>query len=312
MKKIYSLLLLSIIVFSCKEQPTADTIIHNGTIYTVQDETPIVEAVAIKEGKVVYAGSYDEALKWKNEATELIDLEGKTMTPGFIESHGHLMGLGYNELNLDLMDVKSYQEMVDRVKEAIDKSKPGEWILGRGWHQDKWDSLPKNTVGGFQTHELLSAVSPDNPVYLSHASGHAAIANAKAMEIAGVNQLSVEQLQSEIEGGEVFRDELGNPTGVFNETAQRLIRKHIPEDSPERDRMALELAIKACHRNGITSFHDAGIGRGTIDLYNQFVKEDKLKVRTYAMLTGWDRELLDEWMAKAFILILVIGCQYVL
>ncbi len=132
--------------------------------------------------------------------------EGATMTPGFIESHGHIMGLGYNELRLDLMNIKSYDEMIEMVKQAVAKAQPGQWILGRGWHQDKWDTKPDKMVKGFQTHEKLSEVSPNNPVYLGHASGHAGFANAKAMQIAGVNMMSVESLESNMgEGGEIIR-----------------------------------------------------------------------------------------------------------
>jgi predicted amidohydrolase YtcJ len=210
------------------------------------------------------------------------------------------MGVGYNELNLDLASVHSYEELVEKVKEAVSKAKPGQWVVGRGWHQDKWDRKPEKTVKGFQTHQLLSAVSPDNPVFLRHASGHAAMANAKAMELAGVNPLSAEKLQRNLteEGGEVIVDELGNPTGLFNERAMGLIARHIPENTSENDSQALQLAIEACWRNGITSFHDAGAGRENIELFRQFKKEGKLGVRLYVMLTGFDRDLIYEWIKK--------------
>jgi hypothetical protein len=209
------------------------------------------------------------------------------MIPGFIEGHGHIMGVGYNEMELDLMAVKSYDELVDKVREAAAKAKPGEWILGRGWHQDKWDQRPERMVKGFQTHHLLSEASPDNPVFLSHASGHAALANAKAMEIAGVNQLSVEQGTSfSGEGGEIIRDELGNPTGIFNERAMGIIRSHIPANSASSHAQAFELALAACARNGITGFHDAGADQRSIDLFRQFKERDQLTVRLYVMLGG--------------------------
>jgi predicted amidohydrolase YtcJ len=185
------------------------------------------------------------------------------------------------------------------VKEAVDKAQPGQWILGRGWHQDKWDTKPDKMIKGFQTHHLLSEVSPNNPVFLRHASGHAALANAKAMEVAGVNQLSVEALkESSEEGGEIIRDEMGNPTGIFNERAMGIISKHIPQDDESRDSQALSLAIQACWRNGITSFHDAGASRENIELFNQFKNDGKLGVRLYVMLTGWDRDLVYEWFKK--------------
>jgi len=293
-------LVLTLIFSSCSEnKEPATMIIHGGTIYTVDDSQAMVEAVAVKDNTILFAGSLEEAESFKNDHTQVLDLEGKTMTPGLIEGHGHFMGLGYNELRLDLMNTKSYQEIIDAVAERVKTAAPGEWILGRGWHQSKWDSLPKDMVKGFQTHHRLSEVSPDNPVYLGHASGHAGFANAKAMEIAGLLTLYKEGIKAyEIEGGEVFVDELGRPTGVFNERAQTLIGKHIPETTPESDIQAFNLAVEACHKNGITGFHDAGIGRGTIDLFNTMKSEGKMDVRLYAMLTGWDEELLNEWYEK--------------
>jgi hypothetical protein len=140
-------------------------------------------------------------------------------------------------------------------------------------------------------------------VFLRHASGHAGFANAKAMQIAGVNQLAAERPNALMEkggvaGGEVLRDALGNPTGLFNERAMTLITQHIPDNTSETDRQALELAIKACLRNGITSFHDAGASRENIELFHQFKKEGKLDTRLYVMITGYDRELIEEWFKR--------------
>jgi predicted amidohydrolase YtcJ len=299
-KLILCLVAVMLAVTSCRQktQP-ADLIIYGGTIYTVNDKQPVVEAVVVRGDKIEYAGTQQEALRYKGEATQLLNLEGKVMTPGFIEGHGHLMGVGYNELNLDLMDVKSYDELVERVREAATRAQPGQWILGRGWHQDKWDVKPERMVKGFQTHHKLSEATPNNPVFLRHASGHAAMANAKAMEIAGVNPLAKDKTaKGNIEGGEIILDELGNPTGIFNERAMSLIARHIPEDNDERDRQALERAIQACWRNGITGFHDAGTSRENIALYRTFRDEGKLGVRLYVMLTGWDRDLVHEWVKK--------------
>lgn len=301
-KKIRPLLLIPVLSWSCNtvsDVETADLVITGGTIYTMNDQQPMVETVAVKGDKILFAGSNEGASKFKAETTEVLDLGGRTMTPGFIEGHGHIMGLGYNELNLDLLDTKSYDQVVDMVKEAAEKAAPGEWITGRGWHQSKWNLENETIVKGFQTHDKLSAVSPDNPVYLRHASGHAGFANAKAMEIAGVLPLSRESLtEVEVEGGEIIRDELGNPTGVFNERAQTLITKHVPETTPEKDKKALEMAIKACWRNGITSFHDAGASRDALALFKDFKAKGDLGLRLYVMLTGWDKELLEEWYQK--------------
>lgn len=293
------LFLAAALAWGCQSKPVpADLIIHGGTIYTADDKQPTVEAVAVNADTIRFAGSLDEARKLQGEKTEMLDLKGATMTPGFIESHGHIMGVGYNEMNLDLMSVKSYEELVEKVKEAVAKAEPGQWILGRGWHQDKWDKKPEKMIKGFQTHELLSAASPNNPVYLTHASGHAGFANAKAMQLAGVNLLSVEKLSGELEGGEIIRDKMGNPTGIFNERAQTLIRKVIPENTPETNARALELAMDACARLGITGFHDAGASRDNIELFQSFADSGRLKTRLYVMITGWDRTLIREWYKR--------------
>jgi predicted amidohydrolase YtcJ len=286
-------------ISACSSHPKADMVISGGSIYTADANQSMVESVAIVDGLIVFAGSAKDVEKWIGKSTEVVDLKGATMTPGFIESHGHFMGLGYNELNIDLMQVTSYEEMVELVRAAAEKLGPGQWITGRGWHQSKWTTQPDVLVEGFQTHDLLSAATPNNPVFLRHASGHAGFANAKAMEIAGVNQLALESLAKEMEGGEILRDALGNPTGIFSEPqAMNLITRHIPETTPETDRQAFELAVAACHRHGITSFHDAGIDRATIEFYHSMQKEGKMGIRMYGMLTGWDRQLLEEWYQR--------------
>ncbi len=299
MRKTFVLLGLITVLFSaCNNKETADIVFKNGTIYTVDNQQSMAEAVAVKDGMILAIGSSKDISAYEGRETEVIDLAGKTMTPGFIESHGHLMGIGYNKLELDLMHVKTYEELVEKVAEAVEKAEPGDWITGRGWHQSKWIETPDKVVKGFQTHEQMSAVSPDNPVYLRHASGHATFANAKAMELAGVNRLSIESLSSEVEGGEIIKDELGNPTGVFTERASSLVGKLVPRDTEERAELALEMAIQECLEKGITSFHDAGSGQAFIDRLQKFKAEGKLGIRMYTMLTGRQPELLEEWYKR--------------
>jgi hypothetical protein len=283
-----SLLLLA----ACAPAQKADLVLRNGTIYTVNGQMPKAEAVAAKAGKIVFVGSSAAAENWIGEQTEVIDLQGKTVTPGFIESHGHIMGIGYAAMRLDLMDAASYDEVVARVAEAVKKAQPGEWILGRGWHQSKWNPAPQPMVRGFQTHHALSKVSPDNPVYLTHASGHAGFANAKAMALAGVTKETAFE-----EGGEIIKDAAGDPTGVFVERAQGLIGRHIPSSTPEMNRRALELAIEECVQKGLTGFQDAGSGRSAIELYKAFLSEGKLKMRLWVMVGGRDNKMLDELFA---------------
>lgn len=295
------LLLGVIALFACacgSGQETADIVFKNGMIYTADSHSSKAEAVAVKNGLIIAIGSTEEISGHEGSNTRVVDLAGKTLTPGFIESHGHLMGVGYNKLELDLMYVKTYDELVQKVAEAVEKAEPGDWITGRGWHQSKWIETPDKVVKGFQTHDKMSAVSPDNPVYLRHASGHATFANAKAMELAGVNRLSVESLSGEVEGGEIIEDELGNPTGVFTERASSLIGRLVPRDTEERAEQALEMAIEECLQKGITSFHDAGSGQAFIDRLQRFKAEGKLGIRTYTMLSGRSPELLEEWYKK--------------
>ena len=293
--------LLASLLVSCQsgeKHQIATEIFHGGSIYTADETSPMVEAVAIKDSIILFSGSFEEAKKFANESTVITDLKGKTMIPGLIESHGHLMGVGENQLNIDLLNATSYEELIALVDSAIATKEPGEWILGRGWHQDKWDSVTGGLIDGFPTNELLNTISPNNPVYLRHASGHAGIANAKALEIAGLSSLNPESIESEVEGGEVIRDELGNPTGVLNERAMGLVTKYIPAKNDEYYRQALKLAISHCHENGITSFHDAGIDAGTIELYQAAQKNKQLQLRIYAMVSGPDRELTSEWLAR--------------
>ena len=283
-------ILLLCVCLSCQSRKEpADLVILGGKIYTMNDREPVVGAVAVSDGKIVFAGAEQKARSYVAEKTQVIDLKGKVMTPGFIEGHGHIMGVGYNELEVDLVAAKSYEELVETVKEAVARAEPGQWILGGGWHQDKWDRRPSRMVKGFQTHHLLSEISPENPVFLRHASGHAALANAKAMELAGVSQLATEKGKNlSGDGGEIIRDEHGNPTGIFNERAMDIIAAHIPDNSMATDSQALKLALDACIRNGITGFHDAGASQQRIDLFKDFKNKGQLNIRLYVMLDGAD------------------------
>ncbi len=288
-------MILPLMMFtSCgpKEEP-ADTIIFGGTIYTVDENNPSVEAVAVRGDRIVFAGNMADAEKFKSETTEMLDLEGRTMTPGWIEGHGHFFGMGQSKLNLDLSQVKNYDEMIALVKQAAENAAPGTWILGRGWHQSKWNQEPEEVVNGFQTHNKMSEVTPENPVWLTHASGHAAFGNAKAMEMSGVTSETADP-----DGGEIIKNELGNPTGIFNERAMSLISRNLPYSNEGDAKRAMALAVQEALANGITTFHDAGSGTETIELMKHFLDSGEMKVRLYVMLSGRDRNLLEEYYAK--------------
>jgi predicted amidohydrolase YtcJ len=186
------------------------------------------------------------------------------------------------------MKVRNWDEIVAMVAETAKTKKPGEWILGRGWHQEKWDRVPAGAVEGFPTHELLSKAAPNNPVFLTHASGHATIANAKAMELAGVTR----KTQSP-SGGEILKDRAGNPIGVFRERASGLIGRALSADlakrTPEQVEAdavrEVEMADREYISKGIVSVHDAGVGFEDVDLYRKLAEQGKLNVRLYVMLS---------------------------
>ena len=195
----------------------------------------MVEAVAIKDDLIIKTGDISEIRKFSNNNTKEINLDGRTMIPGFIEGHAHIMGTGYNQKNLDLLNTSSYDEIIQIVKEKSQTIPEGEWIIGRGWHQDKWKNSPEKLIRGFPTHNKLSEAVPNHPVYLRHASGHASLANEKAMELFSINKET-----KDIDGGEIFRDISGNPTGVFNETAQGMISP--PSNTFEDHLIALKIS----------------------------------------------------------------------
>ncbi|WNJ16655.1 amidohydrolase [Pontibacter sp. G13] len=285
--------LLLVGLYACSppsDQAPFDLVFQNGHIYTVNPEQPEAEVVGVVGHEIAFVGSAAEAAARMGSSTKVVDLDGQTLIPGFVESHGHLLNLGRQQQRLQLAKAANFEAVAEQVAEAAAHSQPGEWILGRGWHQDKWDVQPAVKVDGFPTHDLLSEAAPDNPVLLVHASGHAAIANAKAMEIAGI-----EANQIFGEGGEIILDEAGNPTGLFVENAESLIADMIPAETRESREEALQLAIEASHEAGVTSFHDAGAADETLDILKDWEESGELSLRVYTMLMGSDTTLLKDW-----------------
>ncbi len=301
-KIFFIFLIASIIAFSsgCAKTEPADLVLKNGKIVTMDESKPEVQALAVRGDLVVAVGSDKDIESHIGDATQVIDLGGRLAIPGFIESHGHFTGIGRAKMQLDLMKVNNWDEVIAMVAEAVKKAQPGEWIQGRGWHQEKWDTTPEPNVDGLPYHHSLSKVSPDNPVWLSHASGHASYANAKAMELAGITKDTPNP-----PGGEIVRDPGGNPIGVFRETAQRLVSRgmshYLDERTPDQvdaeQRKIVELAVQECLSKGITSFHDAGSSFSTIDLFKEFAEQDKLGLRLYVMVRV-DNEALKERLSE--------------
>jgi len=269
------------------EEP-ADLVLRGGKIVTMDDLTPEAEALAIRGDTIVAVGSNQEIEPFVGPATEVVELDGHLAIPGLIEGHGHFLGVGHSKMQLNLMETKNWDEIVAMVAEAVKNAEPGEWIYGRGWHQEKWDKTPEPNVDGNPHHDALSEVSPDNPVLLGHASGHATFANAKAMELGGVTKATEAP-----PGGEVVRDSHGNPIGVFRETASRLVSPGSEWNESTATKQAL-LAVDECLSKGITSFHDAGSSSRTIDLFRKLASEGKMGIRLYVMISGSNETLAEE------------------
>ena len=266
----------------------ADLVLRNGHIVTVDDTNPEAQALAAKDGRIVALGSDADIEEYIGSDTEVIDLEGMTAIPGLIEGHGHFMGVGNANLQLNLMDVANWDEIVAMVEEEVAQAEPGELIRGRGWHQEKWDKMPEPNVDGLPFHHSLSAVSPDNPVVLRHASGHASYANAKAMEMSGIDASTRDPAS-----GEIVRDAEGNPIGAFRESAGRLLGPVQEGGVPADPRRVAELAQEEALAKGLTSFQDAGSGFETVDVLREMAKDGSLKIRLWVMLSASNAQLAE-------------------
>ncbi|MCF8246767.1 MAG: amidohydrolase [Saprospiraceae bacterium] len=288
-------LLVFVALFSCQNsKQEADTILLNGNVYTVDEANPTAQAIAIKDGLILRIGANEDMAELNGEKTEVIDLGGQFAMPGFIEGHGHFSGMGYSLIDLNFLKSKNWEEIVAAVGEAAKKAKPGEWIVGRGWHQEKWNEALEQHVQGYPYHDHLSEVSPNNPVVLRHASGHALIANKVAMDAAGISKESPDPA-----GGHIVRDPSGEAIGVFEERAMASIAKvHQeylatlpPEAQLERWQNGIELAQAECLKHGVTSFQDAGSHFDEIERYKKMAEEGKLRLRLWAMVRHSSEEL---------------------
>ncbi len=284
-----NILFFSIIVFliGCSETQTPDSIIINANVWTVDEKSPKAEAIAIMDGKIIAIGESTEIEKLKSEVTKVIDAKGAFVMPGWIEGHGHFSGLGKSLQNLNFLKSKNWDDVISQVREKAKTLKPGEWIEGRGWHQEKWDKTPEENYHGYPVHDELSAASPDNPVILYHASGHSLFANKKAMEAAGISRETGNPM-----GGEVVKDGNGDAIGVFEERAMSLIYESFKEyesglSKEELDAKwydAITLAEQESIKKGITSFQDAGSKFFEIDRYVKMAEKGDLDLRLWAML----------------------------
>jgi len=288
MRFIFISLFCFIVALGCelRSHPEADLVLRGGKVVTLNPERPVAEAIAVSGERITAVGSTAEINAYVGPETKVVELQGALAIPGLIDAHAHFMDLGFSRMKLDLFGTESADQIATVVQEASENVPEGTWIQGHGWDQNDWE------VKEFPTREVLDAVASDRPVYLTRVDMHASWVNTRAMELAGIN------LETEDpEGGEILRDEEGNPTGVFIDKAMGLITDHIPAPSETERWDAFRGAQQACLENGITGFHDAGVDEATLALFRQARDRGELKVRIYAMIWGSDGKLLEKYFS---------------
>lgn len=281
----------------------ADLVLRGGLVATVDSVNNLAEAVAVSDGWIVAVGDNASIGRLIGPETEVIELDGRLAVPGFIEGHGHFLSLGDSQTILDLTEARNWDEILAQVARAAERATPGAWIRGRGWHQEKWDAPPEPAVEGNPVHDSLTAISPENPVLLTHASGHAAFANALALELAGFDDDATAPA-----GGELVRDASGRLTGLLRETAQRPVDaafQRSQEGRSEEDvvaefRREVQLAAEEALKKGVTSFQDAGTGFDIIDRLRQLEEMGVLPMRLYVMVQGASNEEMDARLADYY------------
>ena len=266
--------------------PSADLVVTNARIYTVDDARPVVAAMAIRNGTIVFTGSVREAMALRGATTRVVDMGGRTIIPGIVDAHAHLLGLGQSLRNVDLVGTKSLDEVIARVVERAKGQPAGAWILGRGWDQNDWSDTR------FPTHDALSLALPNNPVWLTRVDGHAGYGNAAAMRAAGVTTATVDP-----SGGKIERSATREPTGVFIDNAKSLVERSIPAPTREDNRRAITAAISESHKWGLVGLHDAGESRTTVDLLEEMAKAGQIPFRLYIMV-GDDSAAITHYLAR--------------
>ncbi|HXT62355.1 MAG TPA: amidohydrolase [Pyrinomonadaceae bacterium] len=272
---ILSLLLLTFSTAETKVAP-ADTIFTNGNVYTANDRQPQAEAIAVKGDRIVYVGTNTGAKQYQGANTRVVDLHGATVLPGMTDAHYHFIGVGQREMNLNLEGITNLQDFLAKVKARIDQAKPGEWVTGRGWIETFW------TPPVFPTRWDLDKIAPNNPVFLTRADGHGAVANSAALKIGDVTKETKDPF-----GGQVLRDkETGEPTGMLLDNAQSFVSRHIPSAGEGNTEQAIMLADQRSIMLGWTQVQDPGGSYHDVELYKKLYGEGKLKIRIYKAVYG--------------------------
>jgi len=298
-KTILALLVLSLFP-GCHPQASpepADLVLLGGSIITLNEDLPAAEALAIRGQKILAVGSEESIRPLIGKATRIYKLGRKVAYPGFFDAHAHFLGVGKAKMQLVLGSVSSWDEIVGKVAATAAQTRPGDWIEGRGWHQEKWESIPQGSFNGLPANNALNRVAPKNPVFLTHASGHMVIVNQKALEIAGITERTPDP-----EGGEILRDKHGRATGVLLENAVSLVRRLMPpENSRDVFLKKVELASDECLSKGLTSFEDAGSSLEEAAWFRELAENGGLRLRLNLMLSDNNEKLREKLDAMRLI-----------
>ncbi len=282
-RRLLPLLLATIappLVAAQREAP--DLIVLNATIYTLDSALPRAQALAVKDGRFILVGSNAQVDAIAGPQTERLEAGGRVIIPGMIDAHAHLPNLGRILRTVDLRGTTSYEEVIALVKRRSEELMTKTWIVGRGWDQNDWDSRE------FPTHQALSAAVPRNPVYLERVDGHAALANAMALQLAGVDRRTEDP-----DGGKIIRDADGNPTGTLIDEARLLVASAIPPVSKRQLEAQIQAGMREANRWGLTGIHDAGVGADTVELYEELAARGQLTLRFYVMVEAGSPGLLE-------------------
>lgn len=266
--------------------PPADLIVTGARIYTVDPTRPVVPALAVRDGRIAFAGSVRGAMALRGPRTRVLDLPGRTIIPGIVDAHLHLTGVGAALRNVDLVGTRSIDEVVERVARRAREMRPGEWIRGRGWNQNEWADTR------FPTNEALSRAVPNNPVVLTRVDGHATLVNARALDLAHVTASTPDP-----EGGRILKNPDGSPSGVLVDRAMGLVSRVVPPLSRDELRQIVLAAIAEANRWGLTGLHDAGVDSGTIAMYEELARAGHYNLRHYVMIRE-DSATLEHLLAR--------------
>jgi predicted amidohydrolase YtcJ len=264
--------------------PPADLIVHNAVVHTMADAQPAAQGFAVRGTRFVAVGTSADVLRWRGPSTQVIDAGTQAIVPGLQDAHGHVLGLGASLQALDLRDTPTFEAVVEKVRARAAEMRDGDWVLGRGWDQNRWP------VRDWPAPGPLDAAAPRNPVFLGRIDGHAALANRRALAAADITRDTPDPA-----GGRLIRDASGSPTGVLIDAAQSLVTRQIPEPSHEQLRRQLLLADQEMRRVGLTMVHDAGVAPDVIDVYREAIANDGFATRIYVMLTGLDT---GDWFTR--------------